>query len=92
MLKLCGICGEQFETTRSDKKYCSPDCAYEAKKRSTLKTYHEHRDYYRQRYKERRETEAQRKRSLDETVAAADAAGMTYGKYILMQRKKAGEI
>lgn len=96
MDKVCPVCGESFTPVNGNQVYCSEHCYSEHRRQynreRSLRLYYEDKGKYTTRVSEYRQRKAAAKRRLDDTVAAADAAGMTYGQYMLMQRKKAGEI
>ena len=72
----CAICGKSFETVYSHAKYCGEECSREAARR---------RDALRVRTGRRKRRKRCDTKSLKELVAAADAANISYGKYICLR-------
>lgn len=72
----CKHCGTLFVSSSSNTKYCSQICrtkANEARMRA------ERQEKYERRHKESKE--------LDRVAAEANAAGLSYGKYVAMMDK-----
>ena len=92
MDKECPICGAKFMLKSNNQKYCSTRCKKEAQ-RQRVREYdmcHKSERHIRnaeawRRYKEKGKPP---RPTLDETVAAADAAGMSYGQYVIQQKLK----
>ena len=99
MKKTCLICGKVFETAKGA-KFC-PDCRTQGKRICTqcgkvfvrahtvsmcraCKNKRKKTSYARK--KEQEEKRMQNPQSLDEKVAAARAAGLSYGQYSAMRR------
>ena len=73
MIRSCQCCGRDFIAAHRNTKYCSTKC----------------RRQYEYRVAHERYIAAKNRRgdkSLEEKVAAADALGVSYGKYILIER------
>jgi uncharacterized Zn finger protein (UPF0148 family) len=82
--KPCEICGVMLYHVAQSRKYC-PECAHEALlaqrreqriKRGAIST------YYKKKTDQTRKTKKQTGLSLNEIAALANAAGMTYAKYV----------
>ena len=73
MIKACQCCGRDFTAAHRNTKYCSIQCRRRAENQAA------HRRYIAA--KNRRGG-----KSLDDKVAAAAALGVSYGKYILIER------
>ena len=69
--RTCPICGTRFVTDIAQQKYCDAECKEKA--------YHAAQQRYRDKKKKKKTT-------LDDTVRAADAAGLTYGQYVARMR------
>lgn len=85
----CGICGKQFLKNSNGHKYCSAPCALKAqraKNREWLRA-------YKQRLREEHylaSSTLKPRETIEEVVAKANAAGMSYGKYVAMIREMEG--
>lgn len=85
----CAICGRKFIKGSNNAKYCSTSCknkAWKAQSQAWL------REYKRQLREEQRRLISPYKprETIEEVVAKANAAGMTYGKYVALQRELEG--
>ena len=47
--KVCALCGKEFTTIYTQKKYCSNECKYTARKQMSLKYYYDHYEYEKER-------------------------------------------
>lgn len=90
--KKCVICGKAFHPRGGMQKCCSPECSAENRKICSRIYHAAHRADDARRKKERqlriKLAEKAAKRTFDETVAAADAAGLSYGQYVIRERLK----
>ena len=91
---ICDCCGKQFTKTNSNHKYCGSACALKVQRA-------QNREWLREFYRKRRELRAlhelhaenrfsKPKETIEEVVAKANAAGMSYGKYVAQQMEKEG--
>lgn len=85
MIKQCKLCGAEFEAVGRNAKFCS-----ECKK---MKAREHSRKYYIKMHfgadiAEKYEAAKKSQAPLKEIVRQADAAGMSYGQYVLAQRKE----
>lgn len=85
----CGICGKPFLKNSNGHKYCSAPCALKAQRA-------QNREWLRA-YKQRLREEHyiansiwKPRETIEEVVAKANAAGMTYGQYVALQRELEG--
>lgn len=85
----CGICGKQFLKNSNGHKYCSAPCALKAQRAQNK----EWLRAYKQRLREEHylaSSTLKATETIEEVVAKANAAGMTYGKYVALQRELEG--
>lgn len=99
MTLTCKFCGAEFTPRNGYQKYCSTKCADKYRLEKNRAYCREHREEI---LRNNREREARKKREaseeareaekrarrLDETVLAAEAAGLSYGQYVILQRMK----
>lgn len=71
----CEICGTEFESSYKQAKYCCDECRWIGAKKSEAKRI--------RRKKEKKE----QKQDLFDLVNRANAAGLTYGQFILKTQK-----
>ena len=95
MTRQCIICGKDFTVTSHNKLYCSKEC-YTVRQRQLQREYKKiHREADNRRRRERARQERAKKTqsssTLDDTVAAAQAAGMSYGQYVINKILKEGK-
>lgn len=85
----CAVCGKQFMKTSNIQKYCSVPCRIKVQRI-------QNRNWLREYAKRMREEKflavhpIKRIETIEEVVAKANAAGMTYGKYVALQREMEG--
>ena len=91
---ICAVCGKQFTKTSSNHKYCSQSCAISVQRAQNREWL---REFYRKQreLREFRELHAENRfgkptETIEEVAAKANAAGMTYGKYVAMIREMEG--
>jgi hypothetical protein len=85
----CGICGKQFLKNSNGHKYCSAPCALKAQRAHNR----EWLIAYKRRLREEHylaSSTLKATETIEEVVAKANAAGMTYGKYVALQRELEG--
>ena len=85
----CAVCGKQFIKPSNNAKYCSMPCKRKVEKDQNREWL---REYYRRLREERRIAQSvwKPRETIEEVVAKANAAGLSYGKYVALQREKEG--
>lgn len=92
--RVCEDCGKVMHNVYHAKRFC-PECAEERRRGRAAAWWASHSDEIRS-LRPKEETAAQRKRNAEERDAAfradcraADAAGLSYGMYMLLKNKQA---
>ena len=85
----CALCGNTFIKKSANGKYCSHTCKDKVWKQQSQEWL---REYKRQLREEQRRliSPHKPKETIEEVVAKANAAGLSYGKYVAMQRELEG--
>lgn len=73
MVKVCAECGKEFETNKSQKKYCCCECRAKAIKRQSKKYYEENPKVHKPKRKAKKDT-------LSEKIQTANRLGISYGQ------------
>ena len=83
----CEICGKIFLTNRSTNKTCGPECHHKRELRVKRENHRKFREAMKEGNEIKRGMPKKQKKveSLTEVQRKAQAAGMTYGKYMEMQ-------
>lgn len=82
----CEICGKIFLTNRSTNKTCGKDCYYIRQKKLKREQYYRSKEAKKNNeVSKSKKTKQKRIESLTEVQQKAQAAGMTYGKYMEQQ-------
>ena len=91
--RICEDCGKVMHNVYHAKRFCS-ECAEERRRARTAAWWASHSDEIRS-LRPKEETAAQRIKNAEERDAAfradcraADAAGLSYGRYMLLKNKK----
>lgn len=86
---LCEVCGKPFIKKSGNAKYCSAPCKRKVEREQNREWL---RAYYRRLREERQIAQSVLKprETIEEVVEKANAAGMTYGKYVALQREMEG--
>ena len=81
---ICPICGNEFPKYKT-RKYCSPKCSKEAKRRQDLE---KQKINIREYVAMKKKPEPYKPRvSIEEVVRRAKAEGLTYGQYVEVHRE-----
>lgn len=82
----CAVCGKPFIKKSNNGKYCSDPCKRKVEREQNREWL---REYKRQLREEQRRACSiwKPKETIEEVVAKANAAGLSYGKYVALQRE-----
>lgn len=81
----CFVCGKPFVPVNGVQKYCSQECF-----REQQKVYKQRNQARRAESAESRRARKARQEHFDAMCRAADAADMTYGRYVAQQQRPDG--
>ena len=88
---ICAECGKPFTTNGSNHKYCSKSCSLKVQRAKSREWLNEYKRQLRE--EQRRLISPYKPReTIEEVVAKANAAGMSYGKYVAQQMEKEGRV
>lgn len=87
-IRNCQHCGKPFTVMKNGggKKFCSRACQIEHNKAGATERYHKAKEKAKQKRLEEELAKANKPESLAEVQRKAQAAGMSYGKYMLAQQ------
>ena len=82
----CAVCGKEFTKKSGNAKYCSAPCKNKVWREQSKASFDEYMRRIREEQR-RLNTRWKPRETIEEVVAKANAAGMTYGKYVALQRE-----
>lgn len=80
--RICAICGKEFIPAANNQKYCSADCADVAMRQR------KHEEGLRLTEQKRARKKGRHTSQIDSKLAAARAAGLSYGEYVARELKE----
>ena len=86
---ICAVCGKPFIKRSNNGKYCSRYCKDKVWKEQCQASLKEYKRKIRDEQR-RLNSPYKPRETIEEIVAKANAAGMSYGKYVALQREMEG--
>lgn len=90
-VSICALCGNTFIKKSANAKYCSTPCKNKVWKEQCKASFEEYRRQLREEQR-RMNSKWKPRETIEEIVEKANAAGMTYGKYVAQQTEKEGRV
>ena len=86
---ICALCGKPFIKKSANAKYCSAPCKNKVWKEQSKASFEEYKRKIREEQR-RLNFKYKPRETIEEIVAKANAADMSYGKYVALQMEKEG--